>query len=75
VANEAQKLAIAALQAVGASGLSRVDLFYEEATERLLINEINTLPGFTHLSMYPMLWFASGIPLADLVHQLVELAR
>ncbi len=60
---------------MGASGLSRVDLFYEETTERLLINEINTLPGFTHLSMYPMLWFASGIPLPDLVHKLLELAR
>jgi D-alanine-D-alanine ligase len=75
VAAQAQKLAISALLAVGASGLSRVDLFYEETTERLLINEINTLPGFTHLSMYPMLWFASGIPLPDLVHKLLELAR
>ena len=75
VATQAQKLAIAAAQAVDACGLSRVDLFYEEATEQLFINEINTLPGFTHLSMYPMLWAASGIPLADLVHKLLELAR
>jgi D-alanine-D-alanine ligase len=51
-----------------------VDFFYEEASDRLLLNEINTLPGFTNQSMYPMLWAASGIPLDDLVHRLVELA-
>jgi D-alanine-D-alanine ligase len=52
-----------------------VDFFFEGSSGRLLINEINTLPGFTSQSMYPMLWAASGLPLEDLVHQLVELAR
>ena len=75
VSSEAQRLAVLALQAVGASGLSRVDFFYEESSGRLLINEINTLPGFTSQSMYPMLWSESGIPLEELVHQLLELAR
>jgi D-alanine-D-alanine ligase len=75
VAERARQLAIAAALAVGAKGLSRVDFFYEEASGQLLINEINTLPGFTSQSMYPMLWAASGLPLEDLVHQLVELAR
>ena len=56
-------------------GLSRVDFFYEEASGSLLINEINTLPGFTSQSMYPMLWEASGVPLEELVHQLLELAQ
>ena len=75
ISRRARQLAIEAVQAVGASGLSRVDFFYEEDTGSLLINEINTLPGFTSQSMYPMLWKASGIPLEELVHQLVELAQ
>ena len=75
ISNRAQQLAIEAVQAVGASGLSRVDFFYEEASGSLLINEINTLPGFTSQSMYPMLWKASGVPLEELVHQLLELAQ
>jgi D-alanine-D-alanine ligase len=60
---------------VGASGLARVDFFYAEASGDLWLNEINTLPGFTSQSMYPMLWEASGVPLEELVHQLVQLAR
>ena len=75
ISSRAQLLAIEAVQAVGASGLSRVDFFYEEASGNLLINEINTLPGFTSQSMYPMLWNASGVPLEELVHQLLELAQ
>ena len=75
ISSRAQLLAIEAVQAVGASGLSRVDFFYEEASGSLLINEINTLPGFTSQSMYPMLWKASGVPLEELVHQLLELAQ
>ena len=75
ISSRAQQLAVEAVQAVGASGLSRVDFFYEEASGSLLINEINTLPGFTSQSMYPMLWKASGVPLEELVHQLLELAQ
>ncbi|WP_411871016.1 D-alanine--D-alanine ligase family protein [Vulcanococcus limneticus] len=75
LAERARQLAIAACRAVGAAGLARVDFFYEEATDQLWVNEINTLPGFTSQSMYPMLWEASGLPLEELVHELVELAQ
>jgi D-alanine-D-alanine ligase len=68
-------LAVAACRAVGASGLSRVDFFYEEESGALWLNEINTLPGFTRQSMYPMLWAASGLPLEELLHILVQEAR
>jgi D-alanine-D-alanine ligase len=68
-------LAVAACRAVGASGLSRVDFFYEEESGALWLNEINTLPGFTSQSMYPMLWAASGLPLEELLHALVLEAR
>ncbi len=75
IADQARNMAIAACRAVAAEGLSRVDFFYAEATGQLWINEINTLPGFTSQSMYPMLWEATGLPLEELVHQLVELAQ
>ncbi len=71
VAEELRRMAIRACDAVAAEGLARVDFFYAEASGRLWLNEINTLPGFTSQSMYPMLWEASGLPLEDLVHQLV----
>ena len=75
VRQSARSLAIAACQAVGAGGLARVDFFYNEANNALWVNEINTLPGFTSQSMYPMLWQASGLPLADLLHSLLLDAR
>lgn len=75
VAERVRRMAIEACHAVAASGLSRVDFFYEEATGALWLNEINTFPGFTSLSMYPMLWQASGLALPDLVHELVLGAR
>jgi D-alanine-D-alanine ligase len=69
-----QERAIQAFQAVDAAGLARVDFFYVEQTGEVLINEINTLPGFTATSMYPELWAASGIPFPDLVDRLIQLA-
>ncbi|CAK6700233.1 D-alanine--D-alanine ligase family protein [Synechococcus sp. CCY9201] len=75
VSERIRNLAIAACRAVGATGLARVDFFYDEAGAELLLNEINTLPGFTSQSMYPMLWQASGLPLEELLHQLVQGAR
>ncbi len=69
-----QQMAIQAFQAVDAAELSRVDFFYVEATGEIFINEINTMPGFTALSMYPQLWECSGIPFPDLVDHLVQLA-
>jgi len=74
IAQQLQELAIAAFKAVDAAGLSRVDFFYEEATGNIFLNEINTLPGFTSLSMYPQLWEKSGIAFEQLVGQLVSLA-
>ena len=71
VSERARAMALDACRAVAAGGLARVDFFYDEATGSLWLNEINTLPGFTSQSMYPMLWEASGCPLPDLVHQLV----
>lgn len=75
IADRARQLALEACRAVDARGLARVDFFYDEATGDLWLNEINTLPGFTSQSMYPMLWEASGVPLETLVHQLVQGAR
>ena len=75
LAERAQAMAITACRAVGASGLSRVDFFYDQTSGDLWLNEINTLPGFTSQSMYPMLWEATGLPLVELVHALVQGAR
>ena len=73
--NEAvQSVAVKAFQTVAGSGLARVDFFYVEATGTVLINEINTFPGFTSLSMYPKLWEYSGIPFTELCDRLVDLA-
>jgi len=63
-----------AFTAVDAAGLARVDFFYVEATGEILINEINTFPGFTATSMYPQMWAYSGIPFTELVHRLIQLA-
>ncbi len=60
-AQEVRRLGVAAFQAVDAAGFARVDFFLERATGRLLVNEINTIPGFTSISMYPKLWEASGL--------------
>ncbi|MBQ7033311.1 MAG: D-alanine--D-alanine ligase [Clostridia bacterium] len=69
-----REYAVRAFQAVGAAGLSRVDFFKDRKTGRVVINEINTMPGFTNISMYPKLWQATGIPYADLIDRLIELA-
>jgi D-alanine-D-alanine ligase len=72
--DEIREMAIRAFKAVDAAGLARVDFFVERSTERILINEINTMPGFTRISMYPKLWEASGVRYRELVDRLVELA-
>ncbi len=69
-----QQMALQAFVAVDAAGLARVDFFYIADTGQVLINEINTLPGFTATSMYPQLWAASGIAFPELVDQLIQLA-
>ncbi len=69
-----QERALQAFHAIEGSGLSRVDFFYIESTGEVLINEINTLPGFTATSMYPMMWNASGVAYPTLVDRLIQLA-
>ena len=71
---EIQQLAVRAFQAIDGSGLGRVDFFLEKETGKLLLNEINTMPGFTSISMYPKLWEASGLPYSQLIDRLIELA-
>ena len=73
LSRKVQELAVRAFQAVAATGLARVDFFLERGTRRVLINEINTMPGFTEISMYPKLWEASGISFSELVSQIAEL--
>jgi D-alanine-D-alanine ligase len=69
-----RELSLRAFQALDCEGLARVDFFYEEATGRVLLNEVNTIPGFTPKSMFPMLWAASGLAYPELVARLVDLA-
>ena len=70
---EIRRLAVAAFKAVSASGFARVDFFLERGTNRLYLNEINTIPGFTRISMYPKLWEATEIKYSRLIVRLVEL--
>ncbi|MBD2180374.1 D-alanine--D-alanine ligase [Planktothrix sp. FACHB-1355] len=74
VAAQIQDMAVKAFLAVDAAGLARVDFFYVESTGEVLINEINTLPGFTSTSMYPQLWGYSGVPFAELADKLIQAA-
>ena len=75
ISNKIKLLAVKACNTINAYGLARVDFFYEESTQKVYINEVNTLPGFTNTSMYPMLWDASGLKLEKLVASLIEIAR
>jgi D-alanine-D-alanine ligase len=72
--HEIQTLAVRVFTALRASGLARVDFFYEEGGRGFLCNEANTMPGFTPISMYPKLWAASGLSYPDLIDELVSLA-
>jgi D-alanine-D-alanine ligase len=69
-----QRDAVRAFRAIDGSGLARVDFFVEHKTNRVIINELNTMPGFTSISMYPKLWEASGIPYSELIDRLIHLA-
>ncbi|HUG14847.1 MAG TPA: D-alanine--D-alanine ligase family protein [Thermomicrobiales bacterium] len=71
---EVTALAIRAFRVLDCAGMARVDFFLERGTNRVLLNELNTIPGFTAISMYPKLWEASGLPLPQLVKRLVELS-
>jgi len=71
---ELRRLAVECYRAVECEGMARVDFFLEKETDKLYINEINTIPGFTSISMYPKMWEHSGIPFGTLLDQLIELA-
>jgi D-alanine-D-alanine ligase len=73
-ADELRRLAVECFQAVECEGMARVDFFLENGTDKLYINEINTIPGFTSISMYPRMWEHSGIGFSALIDQLIELA-
>ncbi len=72
--HELQRLAKRAFLAIDCWGMARVDFFVDRETERVTVNEINTIPGFTRFSMYPKLWEASGLPFPALVERLIDLA-
>jgi len=71
---ELRRLAVECYRAVGCEGMARVDFLLENSTGKLYINEINTIPGFTSISMYPKMWEYSGVPFGALLDQLIELA-
>jgi D-alanine-D-alanine ligase len=73
-AEEVRRLAVAAFRALDLSGLARVDFFLDRDSGQLYVNEVNTMPGFTQISMYPKLWEASGIPYPQLLDRLIQLA-
>ena len=73
IAEEARRLAVDVFRLCGVSGMARFDFFLERGSDRVLVNEINTLPGFTAISMYPKLWEASGLALRELLDELIRL--
>lgn len=74
VAEKIRQVAVRAYRLLGCSGLARVDFFVTEGDHRVILNEINTLPGFTSISMYPKLWMAKGLTYGQLLDKLVDLA-
>lgn len=71
---EVRRLAVECFKAVECTGMARVDFFVETGTGKVYINEINTIPGFTSISMYPKMWAHAGLPMAKLIDRLIELA-
>lgn len=74
ITREIQSLAVQAFKALDCSGFSRVDFFLEKGTNKVYLNEVNTIPGFTQISMYPKLWDRTGIPYGELLDTLISLA-
>ena len=69
-----RRMAIEAFKGIDGKGLSRVDFFIDKDSGEIFINEINTLPGFTNISMYPKMWEATGLEYSKLIDRLIELA-
>jgi D-alanine-D-alanine ligase len=74
VSKKIQQIAVAAFRALNCAGMARVDFLVTQKTNKIVLNEINTIPGFTSISMYPKLWQASGLSYPDLLERLIELA-
>ena len=74
LAQRIQELAVATFRTLELSGMARVDFFVEKTTAEVFVNEVNTIPGFTAISMYPKMWEASGVPVSELVNRLINLA-
>lgn len=74
ITNRMRALAIKAYKAIDCAGMARVDFFLDRETDEIFLGELNTIPGFTNISMYPKLWEASGLPYPRLIDRLVELA-
>ena len=74
IIQEIQSLAVKAFKAIDCSGMARVDFFLQEKSNKIFFNEINTIPGFTEISMYPKLWEVSGLAFPDLLEELIRLA-
>jgi D-alanine-D-alanine ligase len=74
LAQRIQELAVATFRALELAGMARVDFFVEKSTAEVFVNEVNTIPGFTAISMYPKMWEASGVPVRELVNRLINLA-
>lgn len=73
IAKEIQRISIEAFKALDCSGMARVDFFLQERTENVFLNELNTIPGFTEISMYPKMWEKSGLPYPELLEKLISL--
>ena len=71
---QVRDLAVRAYKDIDCAGLARADFLLDKEDGTLYINELNTIPGFTHISMYPKLWEASGISYPELIHRLIQLA-
>jgi D-alanine-D-alanine ligase len=73
IVKDIQRIAVEAFQAISCSGMARVDFFLQQRTNVIYVNEINTIPGFTEISMYPKLWEVSGLPFPELLDRLIRL--
>ena len=71
---EIREIAVKAYKSLGCCGMARVDFFLEKGTEKVYLNELNTIPGFTKISMYPKLWDTAGLSCGKLIDRLIELA-
>ncbi len=74
IAKKCQEMALRAFKAIDAAGLARIDFFYDDINNKVYLNEINTMPGFTKTSMYPKLWQATGLSYTELIMELLNLA-